>query len=359
MRSAVDDEDHLAWLERLSPWPVDGFGLERMHELLARLGDPQHAYEAVHVVGTNGKTTATRTIEALLLAGGLSVGATISPHVTRWAERITIDGLEADLQAALAAVRPAASAVGATQFETITAAALHAFAAAEVDAAVVEAGLGGRHDATNVLRTKVVLLTSVGLDHTDVLGGTLEEIAVEKLAVVHIDNIVILPDDTWRRLVPAGTEVRLGGAREAAEAFAGRPLPAIAEVAIAGRLEHRRGEIRDGAHNPDGVRWLLDRLPGGDYTLCVSILADKDADAMLGSLAAAGHRFVATQSSSERSLPAAELAERARAHFPRVVVEPSPAAALRRAHELGEPVLVTGSLYLLADLAALDRGAGA
>src|SRR6476659_1790636 len=172
----------------MSPWPRGGFGLERMRALLAELGDPQLAYPPVHVVGTNGKSTATVTIEQLLLAEGLSVGSTLSPHVRSWSERIRIDGTPADLPSALARVRPAAERVGATQFETITAAAFAAFAEARVDAAVVEAGLGGRHDATNVVRSRVVLLTNVGLEHTDVLGDTVEEIAIEKLAVVHYDD---------------------------------------------------------------------------------------------------------------------------------------------------------------------------
>ena len=117
-----------------------------MKALLAELGDPQLAYPAVHVVGTNGKSTATVTIEQLLLAEGLSVGATLSPHVRSWSERIRIDGHPADLPAALARVRPAAERVNATQFETITAAAFAAFADAHVDVAVIEAGLGGRYD---------------------------------------------------------------------------------------------------------------------------------------------------------------------------------------------------------------------
>lgn len=355
MHSATESGPNVTWLERLSPWPAGGFGLERMLALLAALGDPQEAYEAVHVVGTNGKTTATRTIEALLLADGLSVGATVSPHVTGWGERITIDGSQQDLEAAIGRVRGAAERVDATQFEVITAAALAAFAEAGVDAAVVEAGLGGRHDATNVLRTKVVLLTSVGLDHTDVLGETVEEIAIEKLAVVHRDNIAVLPDGRWAHAVAVDAEIRIGGAREAAEAFVGHTITHDVVVSIPGRLERRDGEIRDGAHNPDGVRWLLDRLPPDDYTLCVSILADKDADEMLRPLAQAGRTLVATQSTNPRVLPAADLAERARRFFPHVEVEPSPTTALRRAHELGEPVLVTGSLYLLMDLASADR----
>ena len=152
----------IEWLESLSPWPADGFGLDRMRALLTELGEPQLAYPAVHVVGTNGKSTATRTIEALLHAEGLSVGATVSPHVRSWGERITVDGEEADVAGAVERIRPAAERLGATQFETITAAALAEFAARGVDAAVVEAGLGGRLDATNVLRTRVVLLTNVG-----------------------------------------------------------------------------------------------------------------------------------------------------------------------------------------------------
>jgi dihydrofolate synthase/folylpolyglutamate synthase len=190
------------WLDAMSPWPRDGFGLDRMRALLTELGDPQLAYPAIHVVGTNGKSTATVTIEQLLLAEGLSVGSTISPHVASWSERIRVNGEEADFEEAVARVRGTAERLGATQFEIVTAAALAAFAVSAVDAAVVEAGLGGRFDATNVLETRVVLLTGVGLDHTDVLGDTLEAIATEKLAVAPSDAIVVLPDRTYAYLVP-------------------------------------------------------------------------------------------------------------------------------------------------------------
>jgi dihydrofolate synthase/folylpolyglutamate synthase len=237
-----------------------------MRDLLGALGDPQTRYPAVHVVGTNGKSTTTRLTEALLVDAGLSVGAYLSPHVRGWSERIRIGGAEADFERAVASVQPQAVELGATQFEALTAAALLAFAAAEVDVAVVEAGLGGRHDATNVLRTRVVVLTNVALDHMDVLGDTREAIAAEKLAVVQPGSVVVLGDPEWEEtarangaaaVIHAGAS-NLALALAAAEAFLGRPVDphAADDVALPGRLE-RRGEhpleIWDGAHNLAGV----------------------------------------------------------------------------------------------------------
>jgi dihydrofolate synthase/folylpolyglutamate synthase len=335
-----------------------------MQQLLADLGDPQRGYPAIHVVGTNGKTSTTLLTAELLRADGLHVGAYVSPHVRGWSERIQVDGTDADLDAALARVR--AHAAGATQFEVLTAAALAEFAAREVDVAVVEAGLGGRHDATNVLGASVVVLTNVARDHTDVLGETREAIAGEKLAVVSKGATVILGDPEWAELARANGAglVELPGASNlalavaAAEAHVGRPVDPHAADAllVPGRLE-RRGErpleIWDGAHNLAGIGYLLPRLPAREYTIVVSILADKDADAMLRALTAIGSTLVATQSSNPRALPVDELASLAAPHFARVEAASDPAGALSRAQALAGPdgaVLVTGSLYLLSDL---------
>src|SRR5919109_1704391 len=114
--------DHRLWLESLSPWPEE-FGLARMRQLLRAVGDPQRAFPAVHVVGSNGKTTTARLAEALLAGEGLAVGAYTSPHVLGWSERIRVRGAEADFQQALERVRAAAERLGATQFEALTAAA--------------------------------------------------------------------------------------------------------------------------------------------------------------------------------------------------------------------------------------------
>ena len=341
MRSAVD------WLESLSPWPEE-FGLERMQRLLSDLGEPQRRYPSIHVVGTKGKSTATRTIAELLRAEGLRVGAYTSPHVAGWHERLESDA--GTLARALERVRPHAE--GATQFEVLTAAALAEFGAQGVDAAVVEAGLGGRLDATNTIDARVVHLTNVGLEHTDVLGDTREAIAREKLAVAGPDAIVVLGEPEWAPLV-AATDVRLGGARETAEAFLGRRIEHEVEVRLPGRLEHRGEEIWDGAHTAEAAAWLLERLSRADYVLCVSILADKDAAGILERLRGAGGVLVATESSNSRSLAAKELAARAEPYFEHVESIADPVAALGRARVLAGPagaVLVTGSLYLLADL---------
>jgi len=356
------------WIASLSPWPADGFGLERMRALLAELGDPQLRYPAIHVVGTNGKSTTTRMTEALLADAGLNVGAYTSPHVRGWSERIRIGGEEADFERAVAGVRPPAVALGATQFEALTAAALLAFADAGVGVAVVEAGLGGRHDATNILRTRVVVLTSVALDHMDVLGDTREAIAAEKLAVVQRGCGVVLGEPEWQPLaeengaaslvVTARSNLALAVA--AAEEFLGASVDphAAADVVLPGRLEHRGEhplEIWDGAHNLAGIGYLLPRLPSRQYVLVCSILEDKRPELMLEALSVLGGTLIATESTNARAIPAGELAARAERYFHHVESTPDPAAARSRALALAGDlgaVLVTGSLYLLAELSA-------
>src|SRR5262245_23933609 len=356
MASAVD------YVESLSPWPQDGFGLDRIKVLLAELGDPQLRYPSIHVVGTNGKSTVTRTAEELLARSGLRVGAYLSPHVRGWSERIRVGGEEADFEAAIERVRAAAERLEATQFELLTAAALAEFAEAEVAVAVVEAGLGGRHDATNVLRSPVQVLTNVSLEHTEVLGTTREAIAEEKLAVVQRGASVVLTEPEWEPLARenGAAEVVVTGrsnlavALAAAESYLREPVDGHVQVSLPGRLEHVSEdplEIWDGAHNLAGVGYVLGRLPSARYTLVVSILADKDVEGMLAALSALGDHFIATRSSSTRSLSAADLAERAGRYFAAVEALEAPAEALAQGRASGRPLLVTGSLYLLADLA--------
>ena len=322
-----------------------------MHLLLDRLEHPERRYAAIHVVGTNGKSTATRTIAALLQAEGRRAGAYTSPHVSGWSERIWIDGSEADFERAVARIRPDAEAIGVTQFEALTAAALVEFAEQGIDVAVVEAGLGGRLDATNVVDAEVVLLTNVSLEHTEVLGETPEQIAEEKLAVAHAARIVVLPDNRHANLLPKSANFVTGGAREAAEAFLGHPIDRDFTATLPGRLERRGRELWDGAHNPAGTAWLRAHITDTYEVVVASLLRDKDANAMLADLAQLAPAIIATQSANPRALAAADLAAHAKRHFRQVDTEPDPGRALAHARESTRGgILVTGSLYLLADL---------
>src|SRR5688572_2760088 len=209
------------------------FGLERMRRLLTVLGSPQERFRAIHVVGTNGKSSTVRMTAALLEAHGVRAGAFLSPHLTSFAERIRIGDSDLDPDAFGAAVERAASAAAkvdrgleegdrVTQFEVLTAAAFDELARRGVEVAVVEAGLGGRHDATGVLRAPVVVLTNVGLEHTRWLGPTIADIAGEKLAVVEHGATLVLGDDSEEvRALARAT----GAAVVAPEPLGGVPLP--------------------------------------------------------------------------------------------------------------------------------------
>jgi dihydrofolate synthase / folylpolyglutamate synthase len=356
------------------------FGLKRMHGLLDALGNPERCFDAVHVVGTNGKGSTTLYAEALLLHEGIATGAYLSPHLTSFRERIRIGGAEIEPAAYEAAVLRVREAVGAdvTQFEALTAAAFVAFASAGVAWAVVEAGLGGRLDATNVLaRSRVQVLTNVSLEHTELLGETREAIAAEKVAVVPAGGVVVVGEPGWEGFVPQARTVKqvtVAGtyqdqnravAHAAIELALGRsidPAPMLA-VRIPGRMEVRGTaplEIWDGAHNPAGMRRLVSELPGivGDRP-CVAVfstLGEKDVGAMVALLRRVCPTIVATQSTNSRALAADTLS--ALTGGP---AEPDPVAARERALALAGPsgaVVICGSLYLLHDLTTRSAGAG-
>ena len=199
------------------------FGLDRIRRLVSLLGMPQHRFASTHVVGSNGKSSVTEMTTALLEAHGKRAGAYLSPHAERWSERIMIGGAEIEGDAFATAVERVAEAVAVvdraleegdavTQFEAATAAAFVALASARVEVGVIEAGLGGRLDATNVIPSRVTALTSIGLEHTQWLGDTELEIAAEKLAV--------LRDHTTLVIGPLSPDVERIARRTAAERHA-------------------------------------------------------------------------------------------------------------------------------------------
>jgi dihydrofolate synthase/folylpolyglutamate synthase len=382
-----DAEAHLLSLELFGM----RFGLERMRRLLTALGSPQEQFRAVHVVGTNGKSSTARMTAALLEAHGVLTGTFLSPHLTSFAERIRIGDADLGADAFGEAVQSAAAAAAkvdrtledgdrVTQFELLAATAFAAFAGQGVEVAVVEAGLGGRHDATNVLGAPVVVLTNVGLEHTRWLGPTVPDIAREKLAVVRrgatlvtgpIDHEVQeLAAETGAEVVAASPveagpdgyqRANFAAAVAAARALHGELDAAkVAEVAagvrVPGRMQvvaEKPLTIYDGAHNPSGMHALVQALDG-PVVAVVSILDDKDAAGMLRALLGKTAGAVFTRSANPRALSPATLASLAeQLDGPPSEIVPDPHAAVARAQELAGPdgtVLATGSIYLVADL---------
>jgi dihydrofolate synthase/folylpolyglutamate synthase len=384
-------------------------GLERMRRLCSLLGMPQNRFASIHVVGTNGKTSVVRLTSALLELHGVSTGSYVSPHIASWNERVLIRGepiseqafteaLERAEQAAEVVDRSAGDEGPVTQFELLTAAAFLAFAAARVEYAVVEAGLGGRLDATNVIPSKLTVLTSVGLDHTEWLGETLEEIAAEKVAVLRDHTALIsgeLPPEVWPVVERAAKErharalhvrVDVHGttsfrdlnqalAEAAVREVLGRldplALVPLQELRIPGRGEVLAGNpptVFDAAHNPDGARALAASLPwlasGRTVVCCLAILEGKDAEGIVSALAPVCSAFVCTEVPPERiegsgrpggsSRPAPELAALCRNAGVDAEAIADPLGAWARARELARErngvALAAGSHYLLSSI---------
>ena len=390
------------------------FGLDRMHRLMTVLGLPQRRFASIHVVGSNGKSSTVRFAAAILERHGLRTGSYTSPHLGSFRERIEVGEEpvpEADFAAAVTRAAQAAELVNrtaepddhVTQFEALTAAAYHELARRGVEVAVIEAGLGGRFDATNVIPSKVQVLTSVSLEHTRWLGPTLEDIAREKLDVVrdhgalvvgelpppildlaratassrHARLLAAAPIDLPLRAAGGFQHANFALAAAAAEAFLGRPLEdeavraAASGTVVPGRLE-QVGDgpltLFDGAHNPSGAGALAASLPDvfgprRPRVAVIGVLEDKDAAGMLDTLLPHFDRIVFTRPANPRSLSPATLTTLAeKLGGPPAETVPDPHAALTRARELAGPdgaVLATGSIYLIADLVREDPDARA
>lgn len=391
------------------------FGLDRTRRLLTALGSPQTGLRVVEVVGSNGKSSTVRYCAALLRRQGLRTGAYLSPHLASFTERVRLDDADvgaADFAAAVARAEAAAQKVDhtltdgdrVTQFELLTAAAVDCLARLGAQVLVMEAGLGGRYDATNVLDAEVAVLTNVGLEHTRWLGPTITDIATEKLDVVRPGATLVtgagldpaalavaehVCAERGARLVVAPADPGAGVALAARGAFQRRnlalaiaaagvlagPLAEGADAAVAatvtvpGRLEQLPGRpltFVDGAHNAAGIAALVAAIPeliaGRPLVACVGVLEDKDAAAMLALLLPLCSAVVLTRPDTPRALPPATLASLCGqlGFNGSVEVVTDPRAALARARELAGPdgaALATGSIYLVADLLAHDRRA--
>ncbi len=391
-------------------------GLDPARDLAARLGDPQKAFRAIHVAGTKGKGSVAALIEAAIAGAGLSVGRYASPHVERVTERVSLMGRDVDpetlagglteaLDAYEAARREGTAAAEATWFDLLTLAAFVIFRQAGVEWAVVEVGLGGRLDSTNIVDGEVAVVTNNGLEHTEVLGSTRAAIAGEKAGILKPGAILVTTladDDEAGRVAHAraralGCDVVVTDAGEGSTieetnvALAGAVLDALgskgvttrdgaplgaalldpearARARLIGRMERftLAGRMRplhivlDGAHVPFNIAAVLSDLKrspelAGPCIAVVALARDKDAIGFLTELGKRSSAIVATNvPSATRGLPASDLQAIAASLGIVNKVEPDPERAFGRGVKLAETtgawLLVTGSLYLVGAL---------
>ncbi len=366
-------------------------GLDAMRAACARFGNPERAFEVVHVAGTNGKGSVSAMVESIARLSGRKTGLFTSPHLCRFAERIRVGGEPLEDEVLAPTLDHAlAGAPDLSFFESATLAAFLAFRDARVELAVVEVGIGGRLDATNVIPTpRAAGITRIALDHTDRLGPTLLDIAREKAGIAKpgLDIVLGPVGDEVRAVIDA--VARTHGATTTSSA--GAPVPprigiagdyqrdnarvaamlgarigaspeaierGIAEVRWPGRLESLPGGfLIDAAHNPDGAEGLARHLRATgvtpeDRALVFGTLADKDWASMLDLVAplAASRVYVAPQGGARGGVDPARLAER----HPGSIAPNLPEAIARASGP--RQVVIAGSLALVGEARALLLG---
>ena len=388
-------------------------GVDRMRLLSARLGQPERAQPCFHVAGTNGKGSTSAMIEAIQRAQGRRVGLYTSPHLVAIGERIQVDRVplsDAAVVALAERLRPHYEAIRAedpenapTFFELITAAALLEFAERKVDVAILETGLGGRLDATNVCAPEVCVITSIGLDHQEYLGPTLAAIAAEKAGILKPGVPCVVGDippeaeavivararqigaplhfvrDRFASGLPetnlAGGHQRrnAGAALLACELATRLPIDdakaraALRSVEWAGRwqefrLADGRRLIVDGSHNEEGIRAVEPLLAAlKSPTVIVGALGAERARPLVAAAARSAGRLVLVRPDNERACSVEELAALVPADFKGKVrhasvaeLFPTPATCVAA----GATVVVLGSLYLVGEVLARLRGHG-
>jgi dihydrofolate synthase/folylpolyglutamate synthase len=401
--------DPLPWLFALEQFGIK-FGLENISTIVAALGHPERAFQSIHIAGTNGKGSVTAMVDAALRAAGHRSARYTSPHLIDLSERFAIDGRPVDqrtLAAATADVRDVVERLRAegdlevqpTFFEVTTAIGFELFRRAGVEIVVLEVGLGGRLDATNVVGPPGLLataITSIAFDHQMYLGATLREIALEKAGIIKAGVPVVIgpmeheAEVTIEEVAASrgasivrahasdcdGMTIGLAGAHQRANAaVALRLLQQVGSCGVAvsdrsievglaqpewpGRLEVRRFAdgrelLLDAAHNPAGAASLASYLQVEDDAkrpLVFAAMRDKDVAGMFAALLPHVGALIVTRASNARSADPAALAQQARAIAPTlpIVVEPELDAALAAAWRIAPRIVVAGSIFLLGE----------
>jgi dihydrofolate synthase/folylpolyglutamate synthase len=367
-----------------SAYTTREYNLRTVRRMLARVGNPHLTLDVIHVAGTKGKGSVCLMLDALLR--GRRPGLFTSPHLVDMLERIQVDGRPISRAAFASALGRVAPPFRCTYFELMTAAAFDVFARRKVGAAIVEVGLGGRLDTTNVVRPRVCVINAVDYDHMDKLGNTLAEIAAEKAGIIKPGVPVVVgpqrpaarrvilkiarrlgcpvyePRAVWRR-IGNRMKVRVGAfkfsmpslgphqARNAAlavqaAALFGGPidLAALASIRLPGRFERRGRFILDVAHNPVSARALAAALGKRHVTIVFGCSRDKDARSMLRILRPFAKRFILTRADHPRAFEPRELAS---------MVSGTPVKTVGEALRLARgPTLVTGSFYVVGEAMA-------
>jgi len=393
------------------------FGLERTSALLALLGNPHERFASFHVAGTNGKGSVVATVDSLLRAKGLRVGRYTSPHLVDFRERIVVDGNQIsvdEVEDFIVRWEGESERLGATFFEITTALAFHHFAASGVDVAVIETGLGGRLDSTNVIMPLVAAVTSIGIDHTEYLGNTISEIAREKGGVFKrgipavygpmspeaYDALIataraagaypiVAAEESYRvsnvHTDAAGTEFdveRHGETATLRTSLVGNPQAVNACVALTmldaagepyrtsvtdakrwlptvmlpGRFQRVGKFVLDVAHNPAGIKTLVESLhsvaPIRPIAVVLGVLRDKDWHEMMRILCPSVDLTILTappSAPSARAWDPAEAMEFARDNGWNVALETDLCAAVAKAADAAATVVITGSFHTVGD----------
>lgn len=358
-------------------------GLDTIHELLTRLGSPERKLRAIHVAGTNGKGAVCAILDAALREVGERIGRYTSPHLVSLNERYFVNGRivdDATLEVFANKVNEAIVELDCevTFFEALTAIAFLLYSEMDMDRVILECGLGGRLDATNVCKPEICIITKIGLDHCEWLGDTVEKVAMEKAGIIKSGVPIVLGNNATsvRELIEARarkvgapfyyapemtdeTEIPSDFALDgkfnrenamtalAALKVLGVRTSSLKSVVWPGRLQRIGNFIIDGAHNPPAASALYDALQGRKYNLIAGFCGDKDVDAVLTILAPLVNQAFAVKTNNQRSLSAEDTAKKMCDHG----IDARSVASLSEAISLSGdmPTLICGSLFLAGE----------
>ncbi len=403
----MEENENIAWLYGLSRFGIV-FGLRNINELMRRLGNPQKAFRTIHVAGTDGKGSTCAMLASIFDRAGIRTGLFTSPHIINFSERIRISGEEIsdeDLDSCIRIIKPMVEDMGkngmqCTSFEVMTAIAFLYFREKKVEYAIIEVGMGGRYDATNVIIPEVSIITKISMEHTEFLGDTIKEIATEKAGIIK-RNVPVVTNNTGDALdviesvaVENGSDICITEGSEIVELnekytvmrYSGKEyriavvgdyqasnaelvIEAVRHVSCSKKLEEHITEglenvywpcrlqkidgmplIVDVSHTSDGSRIVFDNIKKiyGDVTVVFGILSDKDVEGIAKNLSTIASKVVITLPPTDRAMKSDRMIAVLGKYIQDVEYIEDFNAAMDRAMAVrgGENVLVTGSFYM-------------